>query len=235
MAGDFYPHGMELRASWHANYAANVPGLATKYNITAPQLEAIERDNNWMQFWVAERAAAATFAAQLSVYFNSISGNDNSLDPPATPAYTLAGAPPEVPPGIEFRVREIARQIKGHSAYAEADGTLLGIIGDSGGVQGIGGVPVPEIQTFAANSGYEFAIVISKRGSSDSSQVWASIAGENKYNLLATITGKSGNVVYVPLDQDNPQPVQLWVRVQLRRNNQDYGDTSLISPVTVNP
>ncbi len=232
---DYYPFSMTERATWHANWAAQVPGLAAKYNITAPQLDAIERDNNWMQFWVAERATAATFASQLAAYFNSISGPDNSLDPPATPAYTLAGAPPEVPPGIEFRVREIARQIKGHSAYAEADGTLLGIIGESGGGQGIGATIVPEIQAFAANSGYEFSLVVSKRGSADSWQVWATLAGENKWSLLTTATGKSANVIYTPLDQDNPIPYQLQIRVQLRRNNQDYGDTSMIAAVTVSP
>lgn len=233
---DFYPGNMEGKATWHANFRANIGGLAAKYNITGDQTDSIRDDNDWIQFWVTQRFAAATFASQLAAYFNSISGNDPSLDPPATPAFAIPETPDEVPPGIEFRVREIARHIKGHSSYAEADGTLLGIIGESdGGGQGVGGVPTPEIQTFAANSGYEFSIVVSKRGSADSWQVWATLAGENKWQLIATATGKSTNVIYTPLDQDNPQPYQLQVRVQLRRNNQDYGDTSLISQVTVNP
>lgn len=232
---DYYPTNMLDKAAWHANWAAHIPGLASKYNLTLPQLNSVTADNTWMQFWVSERGLAATFASQLAAYFNSISGPDNSLDPPAVPAYAIGTAPAEVPPGIEYRVRELARQIKGHSSYAEADGTLLGIIGESGGGQGIGGIPIPEIQTFAANSGYEFSIVVSKRGLADAWQVWATIAGENKWNLLTTATGKSANVIYTPLDQDNPIPYQLQVRVQLRRNNADYGDTSMISQVTVNP
>lgn len=232
---DYYPFSMTERAVWHANWAANLPGLATKYNITPAQLAAVAADNSWIQFWVAQRSAAATFASQLAAYFNSISGPDNSLDPPATPAFEIGLTPAEVPPGIEFRVRELARQIKGYSSYAEADGTLLQIIGESGGVQGIGGVPTPEIQTFAANSGYEFSIVVSKRGSADAWQVWATLAGENKWNLLATATGKSANLIYTPLDQDNPVPYQLQVRVQLRRNNANYGDTSQPAQVTVSP
>lgn len=234
---DFYPGSMLDKAAWHANFAAQIPAFAAKYNITAPQLAVIAADDAWIQFWVPLRFSAATFASQLSAYFNAISGNDPSLDPPAIPVTfdvdIIIGDP--TPPGIEFRVREIARQIKGHSSYAEADGTLLGIIGDSGGVQGIGGVPVPDIQTFAANSGYEFSIVVSKRGTADAWQVWATLAGQNKWQVIATATGKSTNVIYTPLDQDKPQPYQLQVRVQLRRNNQDYGDTSLISQVTVNP
>ncbi|MFT3745521.1 MAG: hypothetical protein QM785_14665 [Pyrinomonadaceae bacterium] len=235
MALDFYPGSMESRASWHVNFANNIGGLATKYNITAPQLAAITADNNWMQFWVAARLVAATFASQLSAYFNSISGNDNSLDPPAVPAIDFGTPPTEVPPGIEFRVREIARHIKGHSSYAEADGTLLGIVGESGGGAGFGGVIVPEIQVISSTSGYEFSIVVSKRASADSWQVWATLAGENKWKLIATATGKSTDVIYTPLDTDNPIPYQLNVRVQLRRNNADYGETSLVAPVTVSP
>lgn len=231
---NFYPTSMEGKATWHANYAANIGEVAEKYNLTEDQTDAIAADNAWIQYWVSRRLAAAIFASQLSAYFNSISGNDPSLDPPLTPDFEIDDEPEEVPPGIEFRVREIARHIKGHSSYAEADGTLLDIIGDSGGV-GTAGIPTPEIQTFAANSGYEFSIVVSKRGSADAWQVWATIAGENKWTILATATGKSANVIFTPPAQDFPLPYQLQVRVQLRRSNQDYGDTSLISQVTVNP
>jgi hypothetical protein len=234
---DYYPAAMEAKAAWHVNFATHIGVFSAKYNLTPAQLTSIAADRAWMEFWVAQRYAVSTFTSQLTAYFNTISGPDNSLDPPTTPEFTLDGldAPDAVPPGIEFRVREIARHIKGHSSYSEADGALLQIVGESGGGLGIGGVPTPEIQTFAANSGYEFSIVVSKRGSADSWQVWATLAGENKYNLIATATGKSANVIYTPLDQDNPQPVQLNVRVQLRRNNQDYGDTSLMAPATVSP
>ncbi len=232
---DYYPFSMDGRAAWHSIYAANLPGLAAKYNITPAQLAAVAADNAWMQFWVTRRAAAAAYASQLSAYFNSVSGPDNSLDPPATPVFAEVDPPAEVPPGIEFRVREIARHIKGHSSYAEADGALLGIIGESSGVQGIGGVIVPEIQVIPSTSGYQFSVVVSKRGSADSWQVWATLASENKWRLIASATGKSTDVVYTPLDQDNPQPYQLQIRVQLRRSNQDYGKTSLVAPVTVSP
>jgi len=226
---------MEGKAAWHANLAANIGGLAAKYNITAPQLAAIAADNTWMQFWVTTRMSAATFASQLSAYFNSIAGNDPSLDPPETPLYELSDFPTPVPPGIEFRVREIARHIKGHSLYAEADGTLLQIIGESGGGQGIGQAQQPSIQCFPALSNNEFAIVVTGRGQADSWQVWATPAGENKWQVIATATGKSTDVVYTPLDLDKPGPVQLFVRVQLRRKNQDYGVVSVIVQVTVNP
>ena len=234
MALDFYPGSMESRATWHSKFAVNVVGLAAKYNITAGQLTAITNDNTWIQFWVALRFTAATFASQLAAYFNSISGNDPSLDPPATPTFELTpGIPPdEVPPGIEFRVREIARHIKGHSSYAEADGELLKIIGDSG--VGSQSAPKPTIQTFAASSNFEFSVVVSLRGNSDAWQVWGAPAGTNNWSIIATATGKSADVTWSP-QGENPAPEMLHVRVQLRRSNQDYGEVSDISQVTVNP
>lgn len=230
MGTDFYPSSMEAKAPWHANYQANIGGLAAKYNLTAAQTAAIAADNTWIQFWVGTRNSAAAFASQLAAYFNSISGSDPSLDPPAVPAYEVPDGPPEVPPGIEFRVREIARHIKGHSSYSVADGTLLRIVGE--GV-GTAGVPKPTIKAFAAASGYEFSIVVSKRGDSDSWQVWAKPAASSDWQILTTATGKSTDVQFPPPEE--AAPVQLHVRVQLRRSNEDYGDVSMIGQVTVNP
>lgn len=232
---DFYPSGMEGKAQWHKIFAAHLPGLAAKYNITPAQLASVAADNAWMQFWVAQRHLAATFASQLAAYFNSVTGNDPSLDPPATPAFALTGPPAEVPCGIEFRSRELARQIKGHSSYSEADGTLLGIIGEFSGALSISSSLKPKIQAVAASSGYAFTVSVSMRGKSDAWQVWATVAGENKWQSIATATGRSATVAYTPLDQDNKVPYQLHIRVQLRRSNRDYGEVSSIAPVTVNP
>jgi hypothetical protein len=52
--------------------------------------------------------------------------------------------------------------------------------------------------------------------------------------ILTTATGKSTDVVVGPTGEV-PAPVQLQVRVQLRRSNQNYGEPSNIAQVTVNP
>jgi hypothetical protein len=187
-----------------------------------------------MQYWTRQRTAAAVFASQLAAYYNSISGNDSTLDPPSMPTFELTSGPPEVPPGIEARAREIARQIKGHSAYAEADGTALGIIGDSGSFQGFGSTIMPTIQTAAAGSNYRFSVTVTMRGASDAWQVWATLANENKWSVIATATGKSAEITWTPKGETR-SPEMLNVRIQLRKNNQDYGEPSAISPVTVNP
>lgn len=234
MGVDFYPTNMEGKATWHANFDANIPAFLTKYNITTPQHDQLKEDNNWIQFWVPRRLALAAFSSQMSAYFNSIAGNDPSLDPPETPVYSNGTPPAEVPPGIEFRVREIARHIKGHSSYAEADGILLGIVGESSGQQGIGQAQQPTIQCFPALSDYEFAIVVTGRGQADSWEVQASVVGSGTWQTIATATGKSANIQWSP-GGDVPAPVTLFVRVQLRKNNEDYGEVSAPVQVTLTP
>jgi hypothetical protein len=125
---DFYPKGMDARAAWHQNFADNITLLQLKYNLTAAQVAQAAADNTWMQFWVAMRHTLEARNQQVTKYFNDIAGNDPTLDPPAIIDFVVADGPTEVPPGIEFRTRELARHIKGHSAYAEADGEMLGIV-----------------------------------------------------------------------------------------------------------
>ena len=69
MGADFYPTNMEGKASWHANFAANIGAFAAKYNVTVDQVNALLADD-WIQYWVARRLAAATWASQMSAYFN---------------------------------------------------------------------------------------------------------------------------------------------------------------------
>ncbi len=139
MATDWYPKSMDARAAWHENFATQLPALAAKYNILAPILAEVGADNAWMQYWVDARHEADAQSQQLTRFFNDISGKDENLPPPAPINWSLSGAPPtQVKPGIEFRTREIARQIKGSMAYAEADGDLLGIV-----TSGTASMPLP--------------------------------------------------------------------------------------------
>ncbi len=125
---DYYPSSMDAKAAWHSNLEKHLPGaMATKYGISTATLAAVAADNTWIQYWVTARHSADAQSQQLTRYFNTIAGPKDA-DAPAAIVWELATpAPTEVPPGIEKRVREIAREIKGSANYAEADGILLGI------------------------------------------------------------------------------------------------------------
>lgn len=83
-------------------------------------------------------------------------------------------------------------------------------------------------------SNYDFAIVVTGRGQADSWQVQATEAGLQNWQVIATATGKSADIHWTPKGEV-PSPVALLVRLQLRKNNQDYGEVSQVAQVTVTP
>ncbi|MGB2752442.1 MAG: hypothetical protein WBC19_10335 [Pyrinomonadaceae bacterium] len=130
MSSDFYPNNREAVAAWHANLAANIGSVKTKYGITVSVQTQVAEDNAWIQFWVAYRNAFDASSQQLTKYYNTIAGGSEQPETPLP--FTIAAPvdpPAEVPPGIEKRARDLASFIKGNKAvYSEADGELLGIV-----------------------------------------------------------------------------------------------------------
>jgi hypothetical protein len=130
----WYPKNIDALAAWYANFAAQLPALATKYGIAAATLTDVATDNAWIQYWVQARHDADNLKQQLTAYFNIIAGNDLAAEIPAPIDFVLPGtAPAEAKPGIEAKTRAIARQIKGDQDYSEADGELLGIVSSETG------------------------------------------------------------------------------------------------------
>jgi len=164
MPQDWYPTSRDARAAWHANFAAQLPALAAKYNISAAVLATVAADNSWMQYWTQFRTDADAMAQALTRYFNTISGRDSAAPPPEPVVWQLTGAPPaEVTPGIEERVREIARQVKGDMVYSQVDGDLLGIVSGDVPPPVVPVPPVFELRTLAA---FQLEATFRKKGNS---------------------------------------------------------------------
>lgn len=229
---DWYPQGMDARLAWHQNFADNIAGaLATKYNITAPQMATINADLAFLAEFVPARHTADAFGKQLTEFFNTIAGNDPSLDPPAPVVYAFPDVAAAPPPGIEFRIRNIRRQIKGTIGYATADGDLLALEASQNGPVPLAEIK-PTIQLSAAQTGYLFSVVVSGRLDADMWQVLVQPVGEAGWTIAGSGTGKAIDIVH---PGTTGKPIQLQVRVQLRRKNENYGNPSDIGQVTVNP
>lgn len=226
---DFYPDGMEARASWHQNFFTQlVAALQTKYNINATQGTQIQNDNAWMQYWVQARITANALSQQLTQYFNGIAGNDPTLDPPAVIVFALpTPVPGEVPPGIEFRVREIARQIKGHSSYSQADGELLGIV-SSGAAPEVEGNVTPAL-TVSAVIPYKFNVKGSMRGKDQIRIEYQRNGGD--WTTVGFFTKLPVDVTIAPHTPGQPEAGQ--VRAQYVDDNEPFGNYSVNYPVVL--
>ena len=151
--------------------------------------------------------------------------------PSFPPTFTLAPAG-DVPRGIWERVTEYANRIKASAGYTNAVGESYGIVGTKPDSL-TPALVKPQIDLAAAKHGYLYSVVVSKREESDAWQVFHRSAGGGSWQLAATGTGKSLDVVYSPPTPGDAE--QLEVYVQLRKNNANYGQESEIGLVTVNP
>src|SRR5690606_19027189 len=90
----------------------------------------------------------------------------------------------------------------------------------------------PEIKVFAASSGYHFSIVVSDRGEANMWGIYI-LRKAGVWTKIDSASGKSADVHVTPSTPGDAE--QLQVRVQLRKNNEDYGQVSDPAYVTINP
>jgi hypothetical protein len=219
----WYPRGMNERAAWHANWNIQLAAVAPKYNIVPATLAQQTADNDWIQYWVQARHTADALSQQLTKYFNRIATGSENEEPPEVIKFELpSGVPAEVPPGIRARVQEIANHIKGHMAYSEADGELLGIVADEDGEPAIE-LLIAEF-TLRTLANFSLEATFSKKGM-DAMRYEARHKGGN-WQLAAILTNSPGTFAVEPTTPGTAE--QIEVRAVLLQKNQPVGNYSTI-------
>ena len=150
---------------------------------------------------------------------------------PPSPVFPGAVPPFALVSGCLTLTRNRNRRFKAASGYTPEIGAALGIDSEA--------PPVPPesvkptIEVFAAQTSYMFSVVIANRGNSDMWDVMILTPGSAGWTIAKGATGKSTDVTVTPTTPG--EPMQLQVRVQLKKSNQNYGLLSDIVYVTVNP
>lgn len=139
--------------------------------------------------------------------------------------------------GALTRTRDRNRRFKAGPGYTDAIGDALGIgpFDPGTGIE----PTAPTLNVEAAQSGYVFSVIVSNRANSDQWELLVRPVGSTgAWASMGSKTTKSSDFTYVPpvgSQPDEPAPVQLQVRVQLKKNDANFGDPSDIKLVTVNP
>ena len=153
------------------------------------------------------------------------------------PIGDFSDAPDTTPPvallaDVEKRSRDRDQEFLHHSGTTQAAIDALDLPQ--------GGAPppspdsvTPTVQAFGAKTGYHAAIVVSDRGEANAWDVYALRKGTANWTFLITATGKSVDVHFDPLAPGDPE--QMQIRVQLKKNNQNYGEPSDPVYLTINP
>lgn len=113
------------------------------------------------------------------------------------------------------------------------------VIGEALGIEAptpdpiVPGTVKPDIEAFPAAINYQFSLVVSKRAGSTMWDAYILRKGAANWVKLGSAEGKSSDFTITPTTPGDAE--QFQVRVQLRKNNADYGQPSDPTFVTVNP
>lgn len=90
----------------------------------------------------------------------------------------------------------------------------------------------PTIIASGAQSGYVISVMVKDREGADQFVVETRQKGGD-WQSAGTFTGRTTDITITPLSPGDPEQVE--VRVRLKKNNENYGNTSQTATVTVNP
>ena len=210
----------------------NLPTHAAALGITAGEVSQTERDADTVGLLIPFASAVNAFKEEVVGFKDLIIRGETNSPTPSLPVLNVPDAS-EVTftVGIVKRLRLLIRKIKASPNYTEAIGRDLGIVRTSDPISPEN--VKPTIDLAAASSGYLFSIVVSGRGQSQSWDVLYQRDGETNWEKATTATGKSVDAAITPTVAGKPERIK--VRVQLKKSNQNYGQSSDISEITLNP
>ena len=228
---NYYPTNLQDQAAWHIVFNAQAQADGTTHGLTSDEVDQIKLDKDMVVFLAAAMNTIEAYVDSVRSFRKEVMEMPIDGSTPTFPAALSLSSATPVPRGIWERVIRFADRIKASAGYTTAIGESYGIVPSSPDPLAPAMVQ-PNITLNAAIHGYLYAIVVSKREESDAWQVFQRSAGGGTWQLAATGTGKSFDVIYNPGATNGS--IQLEVYVQVRKSNENYGQPSEIGLVTVN-
>lgn len=228
----WFPRSLPERSAWYENFANQFAVVGLSLGFTANEISSMTNDNDVFQFLADAAVTIKAYEKAIQQYRVIITEHDiGDANPqfPANPALTL---PASIDTGMFERLNKLVERIRVAPNYTNETGALLGILPTQPDSISPSEVK-PTIKTFAAETGYQFSIVVEGRKEADMWDVLILRKGAASWQNIKTATGKSVDVTITPTTPGEAEQIQ--VRVQLRKANQNYGQPSSIEYVTVNP
>lgn len=227
----WFPTNLSARADWYENFAVQFAALAVSLGFTANDASSIQNDNDVLQFLADVRTQVSAYEKAVGQYRRIITEGKIGEPKPAFPDNPAFALPASIDTGMFERLNKLVERIRVAPGYTEETGALLGILPKQ--TDSISPADAkPSIQAFAAQSGYMFSTVVTDRGEADMWEVMILKKG-GAWQTVKTASGKSVDVTIQPTAAGEAEQIQ--ARVQLRKNNQNYGQPSDMIYVTLNP
>jgi len=228
----WFPTNLSERAAWYENFATQFAALGANLGFTTNDINSVNNDRDVIDFLADAAVKVKAYEKAIQQYRLIITEGDTGEPNPQFPDDPALVLPASVATGMFERLVKLVERIRVAPNYTDEAGALLGILPSSGGSRAESEIK-PHIETFAAQSGYHFSIVVSERGAADMWEVLILKKNAADWQTAKTAVGKSVDVAITPTTPGEAERVQ--VRVQLKKNNQNYGQPSDMVYVTVNP
>ena len=228
----WFPTNLPARASWFQNFATQFAVVAVSLGFTAADITSVQNDNQVMQFIADINNQLDAFKEAVRQYRVIITEEAVGKTTPQFPVNPVFDLPVIVPTGIFERLNKLRDRIMSAPDYTDEIGALLGILPGSPGSISPSDAK-PSVKAFGAQTGYLFSVVVADRAESDMWDVFVLRKGAANWTSAGRFTGKAADITVQPTTAGEPE--QMQVRIQLRKNNQNYGQPSDVVYVTVNP
>lgn len=228
----WFPQSLQTRAAWYQNFYTQIAIVGASLGFSAAEIDGFGDDNTVMQFLADGDTQLNAFGSAVRQYRKIITEGDIGEPTPAFPANPAFALTTTIVTGLFERLNKARARIMAAPTYTDETGALLGILPGTSGSISPDSVK-PTITVSPAQTGYLFSVVVANRAESDMWEVWILRKGSANWSNAKTATGKSVDVTVTPTTPGDAE--QMQVRVQLRKNNQNYGQPSDVVYVTVNP
>ena len=143
--------------------------------------------------------------------------------------FTIPGSVPhEVPPGIEYRTRKIAADIKGSMVYSQADGELLGIVAPGSAPDAPDTISADDL-TFKTLANFEIQAKFRKRGMDALKLQFRRIGGD--WQSAGFLVSSPGTFAITPSTPGTAE--QIEIRAIFLKGNTEVGNYTNAIPAFI--
>jgi hypothetical protein len=183
----FSPRTESTKYNWFFNFSQKIGGYATKYNLSAAEVQDVVDSFEYFKYWFLYMVAFKEYMLKVTAYKNEVrdgvpAGSTPSVPPTALPAPV---PPTATAPGGYARAIAMANSIKAKSNYTVADGQDLNLEGAE--------IIVPPASTFKP----VIKLVLGNNGKPELK--WTKQTGTSGIHIFKKVTGGSTSPTPSPI------------------------------------
>ena len=226
------PVSLAERAAWFLNFVAQFIKIASDLGFTPAEVAIVVADGVMMQFVAANDVSVPAYSKAVTQFRKIITEGEIGQPTPDFPADSILVDPANCATGLFERLNDLRTAIMLKPNYTDDIGALLGIL-VSPIVPPNPDTVKPTVEGFAAETDSHFSVVVGNRQQANTFDVLIRRKGETNWTVAKTASGKSVDVFVALTTPGVPEILQ--VRIQLKKNNLDYGQLSDTIFITINP